>query len=270
MLLARVITAAAIIVVIVPVLILGKLEGTVALVAVFCAAAMWELSGNLEAIKKTLARALTLVVGFAVIAGFYFLPPRAALAVVVGCPLVVLLLHLFLYNVIENTVESVIQMIFVLAYAVIPLSHAILLGRLDLGIVWIFFVLTVVSLGDAGAYFTGKYLGRHRFSKNVSPNKTIEGLLGGVAGNLVGMFALKALVPDLCPLRVLVPLTLVLAVVAPLGDLCASALKRRMQIKDFGSLLPGHGGVMDRADALIFAFPATYHFLLVAGLTVPL
>jgi phosphatidate cytidylyltransferase len=267
---ARIMTAAAIIVVLVPVLILGKLEGTVLLVAAFCAVAICELSGNLSALKTPLGRNLTLVVGFAIIGGFYFLPAHAVLAVVAVFPLAVLLLHLFLYNVIENTVESVVQMIFVLAYAVVPLAHAILLARLDLGIAWIFFVLTVASLGDACAFFTGKHLGKHRFSERVSPNKTVEGLLGGVVGNFLGMLALKVVVPGLAPLWLLVPLTLTVAVVAPLGDLCASALKRRMQIKDFGSLLPGHGGVMDRADALIFAFPATYHFLILSGLAAPL
>jgi phosphatidate cytidylyltransferase len=159
-------------------------------------------------------------------------------------------------------------MIFVLAYVSIPLAHAILLRRLEFGIAWVFFVLVVICLGDAGAYFAGKYRGRHRFSANVSPSKTIEGLLGGVAGNFAGMLIIKLIFLDLAPWGTLARLTVLLAVAGPLGDLAASAIKRRLKIKDFGTIFPGHGGVLDRADSLIPAFPAAYYFLVLSGLAV--
>ncbi len=261
----RVITAAIAVAILVPILIFGGVEGVALLVLACSAVAVSELSSHLSALKEPISRAFLLFVGFLILASFYLLPLDKTLTVVVWYPLIILLLHLFLYNVIENTIESVSQMIFVTAYIVIPLGHAILLGRLQMGIVWIFFVLVVVCLGDAGGYFVGRYLGKHRFSKRISPAKTVEGFLGGAVGNFAGMLAMKLVVPQLPPYHILFPLTVVIGVVAPLGDLCASAIKRRLEIKDFGSLMPGHGGIMDRADSLIFAFPVTYHFLLFAG-----
>jgi phosphatidate cytidylyltransferase len=83
------------------------------------------------------------------------------------------------------------------------------------------------------------------------------------------MLVMKIVFPSLPPLSVLIPVTLLLAVVGPLGDLVASALKRRLEIKDFGSLMRGHGGVLDRADALIPSFPTVYYFLILSGSAVP-
>jgi len=263
----RLISAAIAVAILVPILIFGGVEGVAILVLVCSAIAVSELSNYLSGLKERVCRVCLFLVGSSVLAAFYFLPLDKTLTVVVWYPLIILLMHLFLYNVIENTIESLVQMIFVTAYIVVPLGHAILLSRLEMGIVWIFFVLVVVCLGDAGGYFAGRYLGKHRFSKRISPAKTIEGFLGGGLGNFAGMLAMKLVVPQLPPYHLLIPLTLVIAVVAPLGDLCASAIKRRLEIKDFGSLLPGHGGIMDRADSLIFAFPVTYHFLLFAGFT---
>lgn len=261
----RLITAAIAIAILVPILIFGGVEGVALIVLVCSAVAVSELSSHLSAFKEPVTRVFPLLVGFLILAGFYLAPLDKTFTVVVWYPLIILLLHLFLYNVIENTIESVVQMIFVTAYIVVPLGHAILLGRVHMGTAWIFFVLAVVCLGDTGAYLMGKYLGKHRFSRHISPAKTIEGLFGGAAGNLTGMLAMKLVVPQLPAFHLLILLTLVIGVVAPLGDLCASMIKRRLQIKDFGSLLPGHGGIMDRADSLIFAFPVTYHILLFAG-----
>ena len=269
MLRTRIISAAIAVAVLVPLVLWGGVAGVALLVAVCSGVAFWELSRSLPGLSSRLSRGLTLILGLAVIGAFYALPYRAVPAVVVGFPLLVVALHLFLYNFIENTVDSASQMIFVAGYVAVPLGHAVLLARLDLGIAWIFFVLVVICLGDAGAYFAGNYFGKHRLSPKVSPSKTLEGLAGGVAGNFAGMLVMEALVPGLLPIKPLALLTLLLAVAGPLGDLIASALKRRLAIKDFGTFMPGHGGVMDRADSLILALPAVYYFLTLSGLTVP-
>ncbi len=269
MLLTRIITAAVAVAILFPALIWGQVEGLAVLVAVCSGIAVWELSRSLPGLKGFPRPQLTLLLGLAIVAAFYVFPYKAIPAVLVWFPLVVVLLHLLLYNVIDNTVESVGQMIFAPAYAVVPLGHAILLGRVEAGIVWVFFVLVVICLGDAGAYFAGKYTGKHRFSAKVSPNKTVEGLVGGVGGNFVGMLVMKLVQPDLPPVWVLAQLTLLLAIAGPFGDLCASAFKRRLAIKDFGTLMPGHGGIMDRADSLILAFPAAFYFLILSGNAIP-
>lgn len=269
MLRTRIISAAIAVAILVPLLVWGGVTGVALIVAVCSAIAFWELSSSLPGLKSRLSRWLTLILGLAVVGAFYALPYRAAPAVVVCFPLVVVAIHLFLYNFIENTVDSASQMILVATYVAVPLGHAVLLAKLGLGIAWVFYVLVVICLGDAGAYFAGNYFGKHRLSPNVSPSKTVEGLAGGVAGSFVGMIIMKAVVPGLLAIGPLAVVTLLLAAAGPLGDLIASALKRRLAIKDFGAFMPGHGGVMDRADSLILAFPVVYYFLTLCRYAVP-
>ncbi|MBI4962607.1 MAG: phosphatidate cytidylyltransferase [Desulfomonile tiedjei] len=269
MLRTRIISAAVALAILVPLLVWGGVTGVALIVAVCSGVAFGELSRSLPGLQSRLSRWLTFILGLAVIGAFYALPYRAVPAVVVFFPLVVVALHLFLYNFIENTLDSASQMIFVAGYVAVPLGHALLLARLDLGIAWVFYVLVVICLGDAGAYFAGKHFGKHRLSPNVSPSKTVEGLAGGVAGNFAGMLVMKAMVPGLLAIEPLALVTLLLAAAGPVGDLIASALKRRLAIKDFGTFLPGHGGVMDRADSLILAFPVVFYFLMLSGYAVP-
>jgi phosphatidate cytidylyltransferase len=265
MLLHRAVTAAVLVAVLVPVFLWGGVEGLALLISVFVSIGTAELSGVLPGLKTWPRRVLAAAVGLGILAGFAWLPPWGITAVTVWTPLGIIVLHLALYHRISDTVESASQLILVVGYVAVPLAHILLIRRLDMGVAWLFFVVVVTCLGDAGAYFVGRYCGKHRFSRSVSPSKTIEGLGGGVLGNLVGMTAMKLIVPGLPPWTVLFEMTLLIAVAGPLGDLCASAIKRRLGIKDFGSLMPGHGGVMDRADSLIFTFPTVFYFLILTG-----
>jgi len=121
-------------------------------------------------------------------------------------------------------------------------------------------VLVTISY-DIGAFFVGKYLGRTPLSA-ASPNKTQEGLLGGWAiGVLLPLIVIKWL-PGIAPVGEDLPkvfgFTLICATVAPIGDLCQSAIKRDLGVKDMGTLLPGHGGVLDRFDAMLFVLPTAW------------
>lgn len=257
----RIIAAGVLIALIVPLLIWGGVEGVTLLVALAVCVGLLELCAALPGLRPTLVRVLTVATGLALVGAFYFLAIPGLFAVVIFLPLFVLILHLIFYHSIENTVDSASHMILALAYVAIPLGHAILMRKFDHGVGWVFLVLFVVCLGDTGAYFAGKRFGKHRLVPTISPSKTVEGLAGVIAGGFVGMVIVKLADPGLAPLKTLVPLTVLLAFAGPVGDLIASALKRRLQVKDFGSLLPGHGGLMDRADSLIMAFPVGYHFL---------
>ncbi len=268
MLSTRIFSAIVAILIIVPILLWGGVFGVAMLVLVLASLGVWELSDKLSAVKNQPSRLLLMAVSGGFLISLAWIPLSSAPAFIVALPLLVLLIHLILFNVIKDTIESASQSIFVLAYVTVPLGHAIMLDRLDYGAAWVFLVLIVISLGDAGAYFAGRYLGSHHFSKNVSPKKTIEGLIGGVGGNFLGMLIAKICCPFLAPFLVLVYVTLIMAVVGPVGDLIASALKRRLDIKDFGSIMPGHGGLLDRADSLIPSFPAVYYFLVLAGVKV--
>jgi phosphatidate cytidylyltransferase len=128
-------------------------------------------------------------------------------------------------------------------------------------------VLCVVSY-DVVGYFVGSRLGHRPLMPDISPNKTLEGLAGGMAASVV--MGLAIAVVNLHPWTSLGDgflLGLIVAVFAPLGDLVESMLKRDLGLKDFGTILPGHGGVLDRFDALLFCLPAVYYLVVALGLT---
>ena len=118
-------------------------------------------------------------------------------------------------------------------------------------------VLLIVWSADSGAYFAGKRFGKRKLAPAISPGKTVAGLVGGVAGAAGVALLLAVLLPDLSAAKI--PLWLLAAVVAALfsvvGDLYESRMKRRAGVKDSGSLLPGHGGILDRIDGLLAALP---------------
>jgi len=123
-------------------------------------------------------------------------------------------------------------------------------------------IVVIAALGsDICAYFTGVFLGKHKMAPNLSPKKTIEGAVGGLIGSsllswLFGMIFMK----DMAPVCLVLGLTGGAAGMA--GDLTASAFKRKMGIKDYGNLIPGHGGILDRFDSLIFTAPVIYYLIL--------
>ena len=118
----------------------------------------------------------------------------------------------------------------------------------------------LVVVYDTGAYATGATIGRHPMAPHISPNKSWEGAVGATVLTLaVGAFVLPLWVPWTLPSGLV--LAAVACVVAPLGDLSESMLKRDLAVKDMGSILPGHGGMLDRIDALLFMAPALYYVL---------
>jgi CDP-diglyceride synthetase len=113
---------------------------------------------------------------------------------------------------------------------------------------------------DIGGYLAGSRFGRRHIAPSISPNKTAEGLLAGMAASVVIGFILVGSINPWGRFDALA-LGVVVAVLAPLGDLCESLLKRDLGVKDLGGLLPGHGGVLDRFDAMLFALPAVYYLI---------
>ena len=135
----------------------------------------------------------------------------------------------------------------------------------NLGRSWLLFTLLVVFACDTGAYAIGRLLGRHRMAPKVSPNKTWEGAAGGFIAS-IGVALLVGVVFDLgLPLWQQAMVGAVASVAAQLGDLAESSLKRAANVKDSGSIMPGHGGILDRLDSILFALPAVYYLLLAAG-----
>jgi phosphatidate cytidylyltransferase len=151
------------------------------------------------------------------------------------------------------------------AWIGLGLAHAVLLRAIpEHGRLAVFTVLLTVFASDAFAYFTGLLIGRHRMAPVLSPGKTWEGLAGGTTvAILVPFFALYH--QHFLTVGESLALGVVIAVAAPLGDLFESALKRDMNVKDTGRLLAGHGGMLDRIDALLFATIASYYLIFAFG-----
>jgi phosphatidate cytidylyltransferase len=121
-------------------------------------------------------------------------------------------------------------------------------------------LLCLIFAGDISAYYFGSYLGRHKLAPAVSPGKTIEGSIGGLAANLAVGSLFKSLFFPGMPWITGIIFFLIVGIMGQAGDLFESELKRVSNIKDSGGLLPGHGGFLDRIDALLFAAPVVYFF----------
>jgi phosphatidate cytidylyltransferase len=153
------------------------------------------------------------------------------------------------------------------AWIAFGLGHLLLLRQLTVhGRLLTFAVLLTVWAADTFAYFGGRLFGRHKMAPTVSPGKTWEGfVIGSIAGVFVSFVTLYDTRHTFLPVWKALVLGLVVVLAAVVGDLFESMLKRDMQVKDTGRLLGGHGGILDRVDALLFAGPAAYYLLLGIG-----
>jgi phosphatidate cytidylyltransferase len=118
----------------------------------------------------------------------------------------------------------------------------------------------IVFAGDTGAYYVGRSLGKKKLAPRISPGKTVEGSVGGLLANVVAVVVAHfTFFPEL-PLVSAVPLAVLMGVLGQIGDLCDSMLKRGAQIKDAAQIIPGHGGVLDRLDSILFNAPVLYYY----------
>src|SRR6476620_9575181 len=130
----------------------------------------------------------------------------------------------------------------------------------DAGLVYIFYSLFIIWATDSGAYFTGRAIGNRKLWPEISPNKTIEGFFGGIISAVIVSILFGIFTEMNVPILWLSIVTIFLSIFGQVGDLVESALKRHYQVKDSGYILPGHGGILDRFDSLLFVWPLI-HFL---------
>ena len=145
------------------------------------------------------------------------------------------------------------------------LAHSLALRDIgetgDVGREWLLFTILVIFATDTGAFITGSILGRHHMAPSVSPNKTWEGAAGGLACSLVVAMVLGLVFDLTVPRWQQVVIGATVGVLAQWGDLLESKLKRLSNVKDTGSIIPGHGGVLDRLDSVLVSVPAVYYLL---------
>jgi len=150
-------------------------------------------------------------------------------------------------------------------YAALPLFMLGLIEWRPQGRWWIFFLLAVIFASDTGAYYAGKIFGKRKLYEKVSPGKTWEGVIGGLLSSVIGALFLAFLIRFFgihFPITTgVIVLAVFMSASGVVGDLVESMFKRRYGIKDSGWILPGHGGILDRIDSLLFSIPILYFFL---------
>ena len=159
-----------------------------------------------------------------------------------------------------QAIEEIGKVILGLLYICLPISLFVFMDKHPKGNIWIFFLLTVVFLSDTGAFYFGRTFGKHKLYPSISPGKTWEGAVGGLLSSLTAP-VLFSLFPSFSLNLSILALTVCLSISGQIGDLAASMLKRIRGVKDSGWILPGHGGLLDRIDGVLFAIPVLYVYL---------
>ena len=234
------------------------------LIAAVAVLAFWEyLRIVLPPLRSSYARIIPLLglaLAPALVWGAYSRSWSLMLGVIVGNLLIAALISLPCFKSDPLVGETVIKQGLGMIYLPLLLSYLVLIRNGADGAAWIFVTLCVVFAGDTGAFYVGTYMGQHKLCPAVSPKKTIEGSLGGLLSNLFVGLLLKVFFLAHLPWGRCALLFLAIGIAGQVGDLFESELKRTANIKDSGRLLPGHGGVLDRIDALLFAAPVVYYF----------
>jgi phosphatidate cytidylyltransferase len=170
-------------------------------------------------------------------------------------------ISIFQFKADRSVLDIIVRQLQGIIYIALPLSFLILIREGQSGAIWIFLLLAVIFAGDTSAFYVGSYMGRHKLSPTISPGKTIEGAIGGLAANLAIGLAGKALFLPGLPWGLCILFFLAAGIAGQAGDLFESEMKRSSNIKDSSGILPGHGGILDRIDALLFASPVAYVFI---------
>lgn len=188
------------------------------------------------------------------------------LEVALGLTLVILAGFFLNHHKMRLWMPKWIAYVFGVLYVALLFGYFIPIRQLPQGTAMVFFVLIVTWLSDTGGFVFGLAFGRHPLAPVLSPKKTIEGFLGGILFSLIGAMLCHLWFFSVMSLTQSAMLGILLAVCGTLGDLTESAIKRSVQVKDSGTLIPGHGGVLDRIDSLLLSAPAFYYYAIFMGL----
>ena len=172
------------------------------------------------------------------------------------------IVKLFSKQPINARVEKISNTLFGVLYIGLLLSHLIFIRKDDQGRLLIFMLFFIIWSGDTFSYYIGTLIGKHPLALVISPNKTFEGALGGLLGSLgAALLAKYWFYPNISVANSII-LGVATGIAGQIGDLCESMLKRNLKVKDSGFLIPGHGGLLDRLDSVLFSAPVFYYLLL--------
>lgn len=227
-----------------------------------------EFSSFLRLKNFSIPSVLLIFLGFLIGITVYFYGDRFISAILLCSILISGLFQLIRYK-FDKSIENLSSFLFGLIYVAVFFSFLILIREfphrsgLDyrLGGMWIIFLFLCTWCSDILSYFVGTPFGKHKILSLVSPNKSWEGSFGGIAGALLAAFVSRSLFLKEVPLFHLLSLAILISVFGQIGDFIESSFKRQVSLKDSSSIIPGHGGILDRFDSLLFSAPLVYFYL---------
>ena len=262
----RVISAVVLVLVLVPFLIIGGIPFTV-LVSLLGILGLYELL-SIRATKKKFPLVMRLIAYCMVV--FFIVTNSKAITFqynldyrIVSALVFIFLAPMVFIN--DNKKYNLNDALFLVGSVVfIGLSFNLLVITRNFNIAYIIYLLLITTITDTFALFTGMLVGKHKLAPEISPKKTIEGAVGGtLMGTVVATLFYNTVISSTTPLVFVILITAMLSIVGQIGDLVFSAIKRYYGKKDFSDLIPGHGGILDRFDSLVFVILA---FILVLGI----
>jgi phosphatidate cytidylyltransferase len=219
-----------------------------------------------KAIKATGVRTMNYI-GFIFCITFYLLQFIYPNIEIFSKIIAIMFLTLFTYEIFtrKSGINGIVHTMFGFVYVAFLMSHLILINYLENAAIIIWLPFLTAWFTDSAAYFVGISIGKHKLSPTISPKKTIEGAVGGIIGcslltTLLGIFISNY--NSSIGISNFIIIGLLCGIFSQLGDLAASYIKRYAKIKDFGKLIPGHGGILDRFDSILFTMPVVYYYFI--------
>ncbi|NLI58230.1 MAG: phosphatidate cytidylyltransferase [Clostridium sp.] len=184
------------------------------------------------------------------------------------------IVFLFSFIIFQNKKHNIIDIslsFFSIFYITFLFSFIILTRNLTGGKYLVWFIFIGAWATDTFAYFSGRLFGKRKLIPSISPKKTVEGSIGGVVGCMLitvlyGLYLSKINIFDGLAIYQLAPLGLLCGIISQVGDLAASSVKRYVNVKDYGNIMPGHGGALDRFDSILFCAPVVYFYINILNL----
>jgi phosphatidate cytidylyltransferase len=230
--------------------------------------ALWELSDIFRLKGTNLPRIPLMVLGLLIGAASYF-PYEENLLLIIFSSLLYIGFFQIITQETEKAISNISSFMFSLIYVPVLFSFLVLIRQLpkavnldyQVGGFWIIFILFCVWLSDTLAYFVGTSLGKHKLCPRISPKKSVEGFFAGLSGSVIAAIICHYTFLNFISFAHLLILSVIIGMVGLAGDLVESSFKREVNLKDSSNILPGHGGVLDRFDSLLFVAAPVYFYL---------
>ncbi len=260
MLIKRLLTALVAVPLIIFIILFFKTVGVLFIISLVVVVSLYEYFSFLYHDKINIQIIAHILLGLMFPLAFFFGFPDLVLPVIAFVFILVMAFSLFQVTDPKKKAENLFIRVFGIFYVAFLLSFLIPISELDLGVKWVILAIAVNFMTDAGGYFAGRLFGRHKLHPVVSPKKTVEGSVGGVLICIISILLCKYIFFNELGYLDVLAVGFGGSVLAILGDLVESLIKRGFAVKDAGGLLPGHGGFLDRIDSFVFTLPYIYYY----------